>query len=82
VDVAAVWVTGLWPIEIAHLTHGDMRYFYGMENEKTLWETEGFDSREAMDDWFRKVVKPGEIVTKHLMRFRLNENSPSTGATE
>jgi hypothetical protein len=71
VDVAAVKVLGFWTIQIAHTDSGKMRYGVGMENEKALWETEGFDSREAMDDWFRKVVKPGQIVTKHLMRFRL-----------
>ena len=71
VDVAAVKVLGYWPIQITHTDNGKMRYAYGMENEKALWETEGFESREAMDEWFRKVVKPGRIVTKHLMRFRL-----------
>ena len=38
---------------------------------KPLWQCEGFASREDMDAWFREVVKPGQVVTKHLMRFRL-----------
>ena len=35
-----------------------------------LYVSEGFDSWEEMNDWFRKIVKPGQTVTKHLMRFK------------
>lgn len=35
----------------------------------TLWKTEGFVNRDAMDDWFRPLVKPGETITQHLMKF-------------
>lgn len=38
-----------------------------------LWITEGFESQEEMDAWFRPLVKCGETITKHLMRFRLAE---------
>lgn len=71
VDVAAVVVLGFWPIEIARLHDGSMRYAYGMENAKPLHENEGFDSREEMDAWFSAKMKPGQVVTKYLMRFRL-----------
>lgn len=73
VDVAAVIVTGFWTIQIAHLPDGDgtMRYAYGMQNSKPIHETEGFDSRAEMDEWFRPLVPPGQIVSKTLMRFRL-----------
>jgi hypothetical protein len=83
VDVAPVKVLGYWQITIAHTITGAMRYAYGMENEKPLWETEGFTSREAMDEWFRPLVKPGQSVRKYLMRFRLlNEKSAGTDASE
>lgn len=71
VDVAVIKVRGFWPIEIAHLADGSMRYAYGMENAKPLHETEGFGSQEEMDDWFRPLVPRGQSVVKCLMRFYL-----------
>jgi hypothetical protein len=71
VDVAAVKVTGFWRITICKTVSGDMRYAYCMETEKALWETEGFDSREAMDEWFRPMAQCGEVIEKTLMRFSL-----------
>ena len=73
VDVAAVIVSGFWTITIAHLTDGAMRYAYGMENDRPLHETEGFESKAEMDEWFRQLVKPGQAITKTLMRFRLEK---------
>ena len=70
-DVGSVMVSGWWPITIAHTVAGDMRYAYGMDCGLVLHETEGFESRADMDAWFRPLVKPGQSVTKHLMRFRL-----------
>jgi hypothetical protein len=70
-DVAPVIVKGVWPITIAQTENGEMRYDYGMAHGKPLWETEGFESREAMDEWFRAVVRPGQSVTRWLMRFSL-----------
>jgi hypothetical protein len=81
IDVAAIVVMGFWTIQIAHIEGGAMRYAYGMENVKPLHETEGFTSREELDDWFRPLVKPGQCVTKHLMRFRLL-SPPSATAGE
>jgi hypothetical protein len=54
-----------------------MRYAYGMENNKPLWQTEGFDSAAELDAWFRPLVKPGQPATKHLMRFRLYTHQPT-----
>jgi len=77
VDVCPVIVLGFWPITIAQTEAGEMRYAYGMDCGMALHETEGFESRAVMDEWFRPLVKPGQSVTKHLMRFRLaNETSP------
>jgi hypothetical protein len=71
INVAAVKVTGFWTIEIAHRSDGVMLYAYGMENERPLYDTEGFASREEIDDWFRAVVPVGHLVSKRLMRFSL-----------
>lgn len=38
--------------------------------KRPLNVTEGFDSLEELDNWFRPLVKDGQTVTKHLMRFR------------
>jgi len=77
-DVAAVTPMGFWVIAITHKRDGSMLYLHGMENKKALWETEGFDSRESMDEWFRSLVPRGQSVTKHLMRFRLaNRQCPA-----
>jgi hypothetical protein len=71
IDVGAVIVREWWPITIARTSAGDMRYVYRMDGHLALHETEGFESRAAMDEWFRPLVKNGQSVTKHLMRFRL-----------
>ncbi len=71
IDVAAVTVLGFWPIVIVHQHDGKMLYGCGMESDVPLWQREGFESEAAMDDWFRKSVKKGETVFKHLMRFKL-----------
>lgn len=70
-DVAVVKVQGYWPIEITHFAGGHMRYDCGMESGKFLYETEGFATREELDEWFRPLVKPMHTVNKFLMRFRL-----------
>jgi hypothetical protein len=36
-----------------------------------LWYAEGFNSSEDMAAWFAAKLKPGQVVAKHLMRFRL-----------
>lgn len=71
VDVAPVRVSGFWTIRITRNDDDSMSYECGMENAKPIHETEGFDSAEAMDDWFRPLVKPGATIEKALMRFSL-----------
>ncbi len=81
-DVAPVTVLGCWPIVIERKADGTMRYECGIENEKPLWECEGFLSQEDMDEWFSAKMKRGEWLNKYLMRFRLlNDSSAGTGAS-
>jgi len=68
-DVAPVVVKGFWTILITHNPGGVMVYECGKESGPALHETEGFASREEMDDWFRPLVKPGTGVKKTLMLF-------------
>lgn len=57
-----------------------MVYICDPGNGIPLHESEGFESREEMDDWFRRLVKPGQTVTKALMRFRLAHVELTRGA--
>jgi len=71
-NVCPVEVVFTTPIKITHLPSGQMLYDYstcGDDRLVCIWSTEGFESGEEMDAWFRPLVKPGETVTKHLMRF-------------
>ena len=77
-DVVVVKVSGYWPIQIHRLPDGTMRYIHGMENIKPLYETEGFKTSDELDDWFRPLVKPGQTITKTLMRFRLANKDSAT----
>ena len=69
VDVCPVKVIFTQPITITHWDNGIMLFDYPCN--WPLWEGEGFDSGDAMDDWFRPLVKPGQTVFKHLMQFKL-----------
>lgn len=69
VDVAAVVVLTTEPIIIRNTPEG-MRYSISRIGGKMLWEAEGFDSGEEMDDWFSAKIRPSQTVEKHLMRFR------------
>lgn len=80
-NVAPVVVEKVQEIRITHREDGGMLYAYGTPQEPRLHETEGFESREAMDAWFRPLVKQGETIAKALMRFRLvgaGEVEPTT----
>lgn len=72
-DVAAVVVLGVRTIRITHREDGGMLYSYGQPMERRIHETEGFESRQQMDEWFRPLVNRGLTVTKYLMRFHLVE---------
>ena len=69
VDVCPVKVKGFWTIIITHNPGGKMVYECGKESGPSLWKTEGFDSQEDMDAWFRSTLKPGTGVRKTLMLF-------------
>jgi hypothetical protein len=74
IDVAAVQVIDVRPVRIDRTKSGAMVYRYstgGDEQLVKLWECEGFNSQEEMDEWFAAKMKPGQSVTKCLMRFRL-----------
>jgi len=74
VDVAAVQVLGVRPVQISRTESGCMVYEYstgGDERLAQLWECEGFDSQAEMDYWFSAKLRPGKSVTRCLMRFRL-----------
>jgi hypothetical protein len=58
-------------------TDGTMTYLPDSVDGIPLYQTEGFNSMEELDDWFRPLVKPGQTVTKHLMRFKkLSTSTP------
>lgn len=71
IDVAPIVVKSVELIHITRRFDGDMIYSYGPMRDGRIHETEGFESRAEMDEWFRALVKPGQTVTKALMRFRL-----------
>lgn len=66
-NVCAISVIVAQPIEITQGIDGTMHYDYPANYQ--LWQAEGFDSQNEMDEWFRKIVKPGKTITRHLMRF-------------
>lgn len=72
IDVAAVIVESENDILITN-EDGQMIYMPDEVDGISLHITEGFDSWEDMNNWFRPLIKPGETITKFLMRFRLLE---------
>ena len=77
VDIAPVMVESTGEIRITHRPDGGMLYA-GPEIVDSIYRhgtdlhiTEGFGTRSEMDEWFRPLVKPGQTVSKTLMRFRL-----------
>lgn len=82
-DVAAVEAVFTCHLRITHTRMG-LHYLFSPNNlrglcaflrlpveEVHLWQLEGFDSRDAMDAWFRPLIKPGQTLQKHLMLFKL-----------
>lgn len=71
-DLCAVTVAKTFPITISQDDGGGMTYWINggvSDFPDPLWQTEGFDSAEEMDEWFRPLTKPGKQVEKHLMTF-------------
>lgn len=69
-DVVAVQVEHTQPIQIAKCHDGTMAYLTA-QGTHPLWESEGFDSQDDMDAWFRAVLKPGTTTEMHLCRFKV-----------
>ena len=69
INVTPVEVVVTQSIDIQRCYDDAMAYRYPCNWQ--LWEGEGFNSQSDMDDWFRSKLKPGQIVTKSLMRFRI-----------
>ncbi len=78
IEIAPVIVEETGSIHITHREDGGMIYAgfihqnFDLIKGTRLHESEGFESRAEMDDWFRPLVKPGQTVTKALMRFSLH----------
>lgn len=80
-DLCAVVVRASCPIWI-HRSHTHESWGEAMGYEITapakqhfghfqLWKSEGFDSAEEMDAWFRPLLKVGERRMKWIMKFDL-----------
>jgi hypothetical protein len=80
-DVAAVIVHKVEMIDITHDDGGMSYYKKGTGIRLFLWRHEGFESQADMDEWFSKVVKLGETVTKPLMHFRLLSKNTACKST-
>lgn len=68
INVASVMVLETRPIFITRNADDSMRYDFGQH--EAIHKTEGFDTPEAMDEWFRPLVKPGQTIEKTLIFFR------------
>jgi hypothetical protein len=72
VDVAAVIVTAATSIDISLGEFSDRVIFSGiMGLGRPLWYCEGFNDPLDMNDWFLPKLKPGQTLTKTLIRFGL-----------
>lgn len=69
-DVAVVEVISTHTIWIQHRSTGFMEYDFDLSMGSPIWKTEGFDSQDEMDEWFRKVVPKGQLRMLNIMRFR------------
>ena len=82
IDVAPIVVIETTEIEITRNVLG-MGYWVKSTDVfiEGLWMTEGFKSQKDMDLWFSKLVKCGQSLTRHLMKFRLyNARADGRGA--
>jgi hypothetical protein len=70
-DVAVIEMVELSLVRIQHHPEGLVDYSHAIRLPRELWSCEGFESEDEMDAWFRKVVKPGSVECRWLMRFRL-----------
>jgi hypothetical protein len=68
IEVCPIEVITTQVVDIFHRPDGTMAYLGSITWE--LWRSEGFESQEQMDAWFRPLVKPGQMMTKNMMHFR------------
>lgn len=78
IDVCPIIVTAATSIDISLGEFSDAVVFSEiMGLVRPLWSCEGFKGPLDMNEWFLPKMKPGQTVTKSLMRFRLWEGGQS-----
>lgn len=70
IDIAVIIVERTKPIQIQNRSDHQPLTFLTDEPIPELWRSEGFNSSEELDAWFRPLTPPGQTITKHLMIFR------------
>lgn len=78
-NLMSVKVISASPILIYRPEEDDkpLKYQYNGPLGCELWQSEGFESREEMDQWFRPLIKPGKAIEHSLMQFtKLEQEQP------
>lgn len=82
-NVCAVQAILAKQCKITHYHGGEMEYIVdpfllGMFNATDfhLWEAEGFNSKQAMDEWFREAVPAGSSEFFYIMMIQLLDPQP------
>lgn len=73
INLAVVIVEAVTAICITHPVQQPLIYAYKIpaaQKNRQLWETEGFQCRADLDNWFRPLIKPGSDIVHHLHTFR------------
>lgn len=72
VDVVSISVISAKPITIVRTKLFDSMVYQGVGVDPfKIYITEGFNSQFEMDEWFRRLVKPGQAGKFFLMKFKL-----------
>jgi len=79
-DVAEIEVEELLEIRVSHEPDGGPVIFSRETIDgQPLWQTEGFEDRGQLEDWFSREIEPGESETLFLIRFRVVEPALQNG---
>ena len=70
-NVAIVEVVKVNPLEISRVGDEITYLIAGFWTLFPIWQSEGFDSQEDMDSYFRPMLKNGQTIKKSIMLFRL-----------
>lgn len=79
-DLAVITVQAIYPITISRSASNVLAYSYSSREgscsemsifSKPLFQVEGFDSAEQMDEWFTKLLIKDESINQFLMLFSL-----------